>query len=52
MKKNVIVESSFNEVVSLIQKAKQRALATVNKQLINLYWQVGGYINKKVESEE
>ena len=52
MKKNVIVESSFNEVVSLIQKAKQKALAAVNKQLINLYWQGGEYISKKIQSNE
>jgi predicted nuclease of restriction endonuclease-like (RecB) superfamily len=52
MKKDITTEPSFREVVSLIQKAKQKALATVNKHLINLYWQVGEYISKKVESED
>ena len=52
MKKNITIEPSFNEVVFLIRKAKQKALATVNKQLINLYWQVGEYISKRVQRNE
>ena len=44
------VENHFSEIVQLIRKAKNNALKSVNKELINLYWQVGKYINAKVES--
>ena len=35
------IEKHFYEVVQLIRKAKNNALKSVNKELINLYWQVG-----------
>lgn len=41
---------SFSEVVSLIQKARERAVQTVNTTLIDLYWQVGEYISNKLET--
>ena len=44
------IEKHFSEIVQLIRKAKNNALKSVNKELINLYWQVGEYINAKVES--
>lgn len=43
-------EHSFVEVAKLIQDARRKALQTVNTQLIDLYWQVGEYISRKVES--
>ncbi|MEZ0484974.1 PDDEXK nuclease domain-containing protein [Fibrella aquatica] len=42
----------FSEVVTLIQQARQRAIASVNRELIDLYWNVGAYISKKVEASE
>jgi len=42
----------FNEVLALIQNAKQHAIQTVNTQLIELYWQVGAYISRKLECAE
>lgn len=42
----------FEEVVELIQNARTRALQSVNRELIELYWQVGEYISRKVESSE
>jgi hypothetical protein len=44
------IEKHFSEIIQLIRKAKNNALKSVNKELINLYWQVGEYINAKVES--
>ena len=43
-------ETSFAEVVSLIQQARQRAFQAVNTELIDLYWQVGEYISRKIEA--
>jgi predicted nuclease of restriction endonuclease-like (RecB) superfamily len=44
-------ETAFDDVVSLIQQARQRAYAAVNTTLIDLYWQIGEHISKKVASE-
>ncbi len=44
------IEKHFSEIVQIIQKARNKALKSVNKELINLYWQVGEYISEKVES--
>jgi len=46
------VDSAFIEVVSLIQAARQRAYQAVNAELVNLYWQVGEYISRKLASAE
>ncbi|MBI5215160.1 MAG: DUF1016 domain-containing protein [Ignavibacteriae bacterium] len=43
-------EHLFVEVAQLIQDARRKALQSVNTQLIDLYWQVGEYISRKVES--
>src|ERR1039457_4159757 len=50
--KNNPAESAFAEVVTLIQSARQKAFQAVNKSLIELYWQVGAYISRKIESAE
>jgi predicted nuclease of restriction endonuclease-like (RecB) superfamily len=42
----------FNEVLALIQSARQQAVQAVNTQLIDLYWQVGGDISRKMEKAE
>ncbi|RON53852.1 PDDEXK nuclease domain-containing protein [Pseudomonas frederiksbergensis] len=45
-------DDRFNEVLALIQSAKQQAIQAVNTQLIELYWQVGAYISRKLERAE
>ena len=50
--KNNPAESAFAEVVTLIQSARQKAFQAVNTNLIELYWQVGAYISRKIESAE
>ncbi|GAB3914317.1 hypothetical protein GCM10028803_59550 [Larkinella knui] len=42
----------FAEILTLIQQARQRAIASVNRELIDLYWNVGAYISQKVETSE
>lgn len=46
------MEDSFAEVLHLIQSAKQRAYQAVNSELVSLYWQVGEYISRKLDSAE
>ena len=42
--------ASFDEIIALIQQARERALQAVNTELIGLYWQVGEYISHKLAS--
>jgi predicted nuclease of restriction endonuclease-like (RecB) superfamily len=42
-------EPEFREVVDLIRNARQRALQAVNTSLVDLYWEVGRYISRKVQ---
>jgi predicted nuclease of restriction endonuclease-like (RecB) superfamily len=43
---------NFGEVVALIAAARGRAYQAVNTTLIELYWQVGQYISRKIETAE
>lgn len=43
-------EATFREVVGMIQAAQGRALQAVNSELVELYWQVGGFISRKIET--
>lgn len=38
----------FSEIVRLIQRSRTNAQRMVNVEMINLYWEVGGYINQKI----
>jgi len=43
-------EQSFAEVVEMIQAAREQAVAAVNTALIDLYWRIGEYISRKLET--
>jgi predicted nuclease of restriction endonuclease-like (RecB) superfamily len=43
-------EQTFAEIVEMIQAARGQALAAVNTALIDLYWKVGEYISRKLET--
>lgn len=45
-------EQEFTEVVDMITAAKSRAFQAVNTTLIELYWNIGEYLNRKIESAE
>ena len=44
--------ADFSEIAQLIAAAKQRALQAVNTTLIELYWQIGQRISRKVAAAE
>ena len=46
------IEAGFSEVVQLIASARQRAIQAVNTSLIELYWQVGEIISRKIAAAE
>ena len=43
-------EPAFREIISLISAARGRAFQAVNTELIGLYWCVGQYVSRKLES--
>lgn len=45
-------DERFDEVLALIHSAKQQAMQAVNTRLIELCWQVGAYISRKLEQAE
>ena len=42
----------FSEITRLIDSARQRAYQAVNTTLIELYWQVGAYLSRKIADAE
>ena len=42
------IETSFAEVVGLIEQARQRAYQAVDSELVGLYWRLGQYISAKL----
>lgn len=44
------ISQDFEEVTTLIETARKRAFAAVNHELVGLYWQIGEYISRKIES--
>ena len=44
------MNENFVEVISLIEQARNNAIKAVNTELINLYWNIGGYISSKIKS--
>lgn len=45
-------QTAFDDVLHLIDSAKQRVYRAANTELIDLYWQVGELISKKIASAE
>jgi len=43
-------EPAFREIIGLIEVARRRAFQAVNTELIDLYWRVGEYISRKLET--
>jgi len=50
MSKDLVPNADFDEIAALIAAAKQQAFQAVNTSLIELYWQVGEYISRKIEN--
>ena len=44
------LDGSFAEVVAMIQSARGRALQAVNTVLVDLYWQVGEFVSRRIEA--
>jgi predicted nuclease of restriction endonuclease-like (RecB) superfamily len=45
-------ERSFSEIAQLIETARTHTLRAVNTALIDLYWQIGETLNRRIEAAE
>lgn len=50
--KDKYTDAGFDEIVRLIDAARQRAFQAVNVALIELYWQIGEHISRKIAAAE
>jgi predicted nuclease of restriction endonuclease-like (RecB) superfamily len=46
------MENRFTDIIQLIKKSRINAIRAVNAELINLYWNIGEYISRKIEQSE
>lgn len=46
------MDNRFTDIIQLIKQSRINAIRVVNVELINLYWNVGEYISKKIEQSE
>lgn len=46
------MDNRFTDIIQLIKQSRTNALRAVNAELINLYWNIGEYISKKIEKSE
>ena len=47
-----VPQADFEEIAALITAARQRAVQAVNTSLIDLYWQVGQTISRKIQEAQ
>lgn len=45
------INGQLEEIVRIIEKARENAYKAVNVELINIYWEIGHYISDKVQTE-
>ncbi|HLU85571.1 MAG TPA: PDDEXK nuclease domain-containing protein [Vicingaceae bacterium] len=46
------MDNRFAYIIQLIKQARSNAIIAVNTELINLYWNVGEYVSKKIKESE
>lgn len=47
-----MIQKQFEDIIMLIKQSRTNAIKAVNTELIGLYWAIGEYIYKRVESAE
>jgi len=46
------MDNRFTDIIQLIKHSRTNAIRAVNAEMINLYWNIGEYISKKIEQAE
>ena len=47
-----MIQEQFTDVIQLIKQSRSKAIAAVNTEMINLYWNIGQYIHNRIETAE
>ena len=42
--------AEYNEIISIIERARENAFRAVNRELISMNWEIGKYVSDKVKS--
>ena len=45
-------ENAFNGVIAIIDNARESAFRAVNRELINMYWNIGEYVSRRVSDSD
>ena len=43
---------AFEEIAAIIDRSRERVFRSVNRELIDMYWEIGRYIGEKVKSDK
>ena len=43
--------AAFEDVIAIIERARENAFRAVNRELISMYWEIGHYISEKVAAD-
>lgn len=46
------MDNRFSDIIHLIKQSRANAIKAINAELIELYWNIGEYIDKKIEKSE
>ena len=45
------INAAYDEVIAIIERAKENAFRAINRELIVMYWDIGKYVSEKVKSD-
>jgi len=48
---NTNAANIFEEIIPVIESARERAFRAVNRELINMYWSIGEYLSRRISDE-
>jgi len=44
--------AAFEEIVAIIDRSREKVFRSVNRELIDMYWEIGRYISKKTKDDK
>lgn len=44
-------QAEYGEIISIIERSRENAFRAVNRELISMYWEIGGYVCEKVKND-
>ncbi|MBG6063304.1 putative nuclease of restriction endonuclease-like (RecB) superfamily [Flavobacterium sp. CG_9.1] len=47
-----MIQEQFTDIIQLIKQSRSKAIAAVNTEMINLYWNIGQYVHNRIETAE